>query len=284
MRNIMKKYLGEEYTNNHICNFLNHWIKGQDAAVPYDPGNIGPYYEWRRANDLDCIAKDGDLRADTLISMWSPMKMVLQYLHPGMVIYKTANGSDPNYYLSMLRDNFDKYFKFEDKKRQGLVTMLDSLCAFAEKESNFILLPGVSRDKGTQMNPDRYGLKIHGKYVWLYDQVPCTLYHVFEKDTLGKYFNDEKEVIDWIKREHLEVGFNTFVGNNICQECIIPLKTSTMILTNCDDTDYKSFARGKWCEDESSLKGMLEYGIELLAQRASTMENAKVKTNHFGDI
>ena len=35
--------------------------------------------EYRRAHDLDCILTDGNLNADTLISLWLPLRYVLNY-------------------------------------------------------------------------------------------------------------------------------------------------------------------------------------------------------------
>ncbi len=36
--------------------------------------------DWRKVNDLDCIWLDGDPNADTIFSLWTPLKMCLQCL------------------------------------------------------------------------------------------------------------------------------------------------------------------------------------------------------------
>ena len=69
--NMMKQYLGNEYSENHLRNFCLYWMK---AA-----GGRGD--EWRKENDLDCLYFDGDLRADTLMSAWTPIKWVADSLN-----------------------------------------------------------------------------------------------------------------------------------------------------------------------------------------------------------
>lgn len=270
----MKEYLGDAYNENHIINFLNYWMKGQDVFVSYDSNNLQLYHEWRRANDLDCIAKGGDLRADTLVSMWTPIKWVLNCLNPDIKVYKTAKGSDPNCYLRKLRDEYEVYFTSEDDEKKSLVAKLDRLCQLAELECNFILLPGDGRDNGSGMNPERYCLKRDDKTTYLYDQVPCTLYHVFENDTLGKYFQNEDDVVSWIKREHLDVGFN----GDISQENIIPMF----------ENDRNTLALGKIPSNDFEVDEMLDYCIDLLLKRAgSMMTNNKIlkdNTIHNGIV
>ena len=77
------------------------------------------------------------------------------------------------------------------------------------------------------MNSKRYsGLNIGDKSVSLFDEVPPMLYHILNKESLGKYFADEDgqydvdTVVAWIRREHLEMGFE---GGNIDEAEIKPL-------------------------------------------------------------
>lgn len=82
MDNRMKSYLGSDYTNNSIIIFLNYWMR------PARP---------RETNDLDCLYKGGNLDADTIFSVWTPLKFVLDYLNPNEGFYrKDYYGSDPN--------------------------------------------------------------------------------------------------------------------------------------------------------------------------------------------
>ncbi len=281
MKNIMKQYLGDAYTGNHIINFLNYWIKGQQTAVLFDCENPEPYYEWRRHNDLDCIAKGGDLRADTLVSAWTPMKQVLQILHPKLNVYKTVKGEDPSRDLKMLRDHYADYFAFEGITRfeKSMVRLLDVALSLAEEECNYILLPGPSRDTGTRMNPERYSMIRNGKKICLYDEIPCLLENVFDPETLGKYFDSEEAVVHWIRREHLEVGFYRLRGNrlysfihpelitdeDIRQDFVIPL-------TDDCSNPLSLTGIGHWITDGNDMKAALVYMIKFLSARAEMME------------
>ena len=95
MKNMMKEYLGYDYSNDHLKNFCLYWIKASRCRDRY-----GSFDEWRRENDLDCLYLDGDLRADTLMSAWTPVKWVADCLNRdfGISFYKTSRISkDPHF-------------------------------------------------------------------------------------------------------------------------------------------------------------------------------------------
>ena len=184
----MKKYLeqlGETYSDNHIENFLKYWM--------------GPAYP-RKTNDLDCLYYDGDLNADTLVSVWTPLKWTLECLNPGVKFYKTCRG-DKHFYLKKLLYNIREFLPEKDE----LVFKLNELACLAETYANVILLPDG------KMNTHRYRC--------CRDQVPATLYHVFPGGKLETYFSTEEEVITWINREKLVVAFN----GDVARDNIIPL-------------------------------------------------------------
>ena len=76
-----------------------------------------------------------------------------------------------------------------------------------QKHSNYILLPE------RKMNPARYKSVICEYEVWFLDEVPAMLYHIFEKNSLRRYFSNQNREVDteavtsWIEREHLQMGF-----------------------------------------------------------------------------
>lgn len=80
--NMMKKYLGDRYSTNHIINFINYWIDGYDKP--------------RALSDLDCLYYDGDLNADTIFSVWTPIKFVLDCLNPKEKFYKYNKYGNPH--------------------------------------------------------------------------------------------------------------------------------------------------------------------------------------------
>ena len=166
-KNMMKIYLGAQYTNNHLRNFCLYWLKAAEGS-----GN-----EWRKKNDLDCLYFNGDLRADTLMSAWTPIKWVLQCLNKEYHIcfYKTPK------YLQLLAEDRDAYLP----PKHELVKLLDEFLTLAEQRCNYILLPDG------KMNRERYQLTLKETRVKLYDEVPATLYYIFERDALGRFFKDE---------------------------------------------------------------------------------------------
>ena len=69
--NMMRIYLGDEYTGDSLINFCLYWIKGIKNYDSYATSD-----EWRAENDLDCLYYGGNLKADTLMSAWTPIKWV----------------------------------------------------------------------------------------------------------------------------------------------------------------------------------------------------------------
>ena len=248
MKKMMKEYIGKEYTSNHLKNFCLYWMK---AAK-------GKGDEWRKENDLDCLYFDGDLLADTLMSAWTPIKWVVDYLNKerNMKFYKrAADHEDPDHYLKLLAEDCDAFLP----PKHELVQLLNRFLALAEERCNFILLPDRN------MNPARYKSIICGKEVWLCDEVPATLFHIFEKNSLGKYFLNQNGEVDtemvtsWIEREHLEMGFEKCV---IGQENILPF------ISNLNP------GIAKWLTEENEIKEALNYMIRFLKDRQQKLSES----------
>lgn len=120
MDNKMKSYLGSDYTDNSIINFLNYWMR------PTRP---------RETNDLDCLYRGGSLDADTIFSVWTPLKFVLDYLNPDEKFYKKDYyGSDINGFLIKIKRNIDKYLP----KDRNIVKELYKFVEMAETEANVL--------------------------------------------------------------------------------------------------------------------------------------------------
>ena len=242
MKNMMKEYLGSEYSNsNHIRNFCLYWMKAADGSGD----------EWRKENDLDCIYFDGDLRADTLMSAWTPIKWVADFLNKdkGKKFYKQAKDDDNT--MSDLKLLAEKGNEFLPEDNE-LVRLLNGFLELAELRCNFILLP----DRG--MNCARYRTTIEGKTKWLLDSVPATLYYIFDNNSLGMYFT-EISPEEWIKREKLDMGF---VGGIFDQEHIVQISPENLP------------REPKWLTDEKDIRAALMYMIGFLEERMSKMKVA----------
>ena len=258
MKNMMKEYLGEAYSKDHLKNFCRYWMKGRETRPKWEDTEEGhrKYDDWRKKNDLDCIYFGGDLRADTLMSAWTPIQWVANCLNReyGMKFIKEPKG-DPNHYLRLLAEDRDAYLP----PKHELVQLLDRFLELAEERCNYILLP--HRD----MNTARYNCVVNGKKVGIFDEVPAMLYHVFDKEWFGKYFEmpDEMnnalplDVVTWIKRERMEVGFTDGI---IDQAHVIPLIKN------------QPAGEPKWLSKEEEIKEALGYMIYLLESRKKAME------------
>lgn len=68
-----------------IGNIYEPIIKKIQAWIDYDKNKPKSNYktnkqkhdEFRMKNDLDCIQANGDLKADTIFSLWIPLRLVL---------------------------------------------------------------------------------------------------------------------------------------------------------------------------------------------------------------
>ena len=246
MQNRMKLYLGDEYSGNYLRNFCLYWMKGIRVR-----GDYPTYDEWRSENDLDCLNFGGDLKADTLMSAWTPIKWVADFFNRkcGKKFIKPNEKNDYDISdLILLAEDRDAYLPAKDP----MVNMLDRFLELAEKRCNYILLPDRN------MNPERYCLERDGKVICLFDEVPATLWHVFNKETLGKYFLrrdgevDVCAVEEWIRREKLQMGF---VEGRISRENVIPL-------TRCTKP-----GEAKWFTTRSDIEEALRYMIRFLETR-----------------
>ena len=240
----MKKYIGESnYSEtNHVRNFCLYWIKASKGSGD----------EWRKENDLDCLYFNGDLRADTLISAWTPIKWVADFLNKdkGKKFYKyRKNAENPCADLELLAEKSDMYLP----KNHPMVKLLERFLALAELRCNFILLPD------RKMNCDRYHMNVEGEDIWLFDSVPATLYHIFNEHTMGQYFKDISPKA-WIKREHLYVAFY----NRVIDVCnIIPMP------------GYDGEGSAEWLTDEKSICNALDYMRMILEFRNAELFECK---------
>ena len=256
LKNMMKEYLGKDYSTDSLRNFLLYWKKGQDDCPKWHSGTQREEYDkfckeydsWRSKNDLDCLYFNGDLNADTLMSAWTPIKWVLDFINKdkGMKFYKPSKFN--SYNMEYLLDERENYLPSQNE----LVILLEKFLILAEQRCNYILLPD------RRMNKERYsGIKIGDRAFYMYDEVPPMLYYLFEKKGFGMYFLnqsgevDVETVKDWILREKLDMGFT----GEISQDCIISLIPSL------------EAKEPRWVTEEDEIKAALNYMVKFLERR-----------------
>ena len=248
--NMMRIYLGDEYTGDSLINFCRYWIKGiriYDSYATYD--------EWRVENDLDCLYYDGNLKADTLMSAWTPIKWVADCINrsSGKRFWKPneRNGYDLSD-LELLVADREKYLPADNE----MVMLLDTFLELAEEPCNYILLP--DRD----MNCKRYTFS-QEPLIQFFDEVPATLYNLWEKEFFGSFFAkkdgsvDTEAVVKWITDQQLQDGFRSGV---IAQQEVLPLIPGLHP------------SQGKWLYDEKEIKAAIYYMVRLLSQRKQRLE------------
>lgn len=137
--------------------------------------------EYRREHDLDCILTDGNLYADTIFSLWTPLKNVLKYY------------------------GYNYTSKLEDKKKilNNLEDLLDSNETIVKK---LCILFELGRTRANVMIlPDRKMQSRGGPPYW--DYMPYFLYECYKGGAFSQYFTDDQEFIAWIEDQNLRMFF-----------------------------------------------------------------------------
>lgn len=270
--NKFKKIIGAEYTDNPIINYLKYWSIG-NTTYPTSEKIFREKYEdlleknkkwlkikqdeWRKKYDLDVIWLKGDLKADTIFSVWMPLKMCLQ--------------CSATYPYSFKGNNCYPYKKDGYKGKQGIINFLTDikthidtylpkgewldLYEFAELAStraNVMKLP----DRGMQTR----GIKEFNFGKWkvtepFFDQMPRTLYECFEGGEFQKreraYFKNDNEVIRWVEDEKLTSFFDEKISRETIKPLIGTMKPSQV----------------KWITEKNELNKMLGNYIDILKIR-----------------
>lgn len=192
------------------------------------------YEEWRKKYDLDVIWLDGDLNADTIFSVWIPLKMCLQtsttYPYSTHGIKEKPYKSNP--YLPNIIKNIDAYLPYDEWEELYIFASL------AMTKANVMRLPL----KGRGMQKGRTDF---------FDQMPKTLYECFEEGSLHKYFVDT-QVDKWIRDENLVMFFE---NENISKQFINPL------ISRMNAYEFE------WLEDKNEIVEMLSNYNRILKKR-----------------
>lgn len=168
-----------------IINQLSYWINYKGSGD-----------EYRKNNDRDCILTEGNLYADTIFSLWLPLRYTLNYfdcdkwikwkeyeeesLRPYYINLKKHNAC-----LKDISDNISIYLPENE-----LTKMLVELFRLGVKRGNVMILPFRKWNK-------LWGEKPYFEYMphFLYDLV----------NTNSEYYLDALK--KWIYVEHLDMFF-----------------------------------------------------------------------------
>ena len=161
--------------------------------------------EYRKENDLDCILTNGNLFADTLFSLWLPLRYTLNHC-----------GSDP--WKEWCKKGFRNHFRLKscDEFMNDLLKNIEVFLPECAETELLAKLFEHGRKRGNVIIlPYRRWNSIRGSKPY-FDYIQHFLFDILNT-------NDEKflqATVNWIKREHLEM---LFAGKSIKKENLIDL-------------------------------------------------------------
>ncbi len=178
-------YIGERATFlEPIIAKLKYW---RDYAGRRDD-------EYRRTHDLDCVLSGGNLQADTMISLWLPLRYTLNCFDtPAWQLWRELDYAelkpkgiglkDHTGFLNNMIERIDNFLPDSELTRK-----LSTLFALGQQRFNVMLLP--KRSWNTLRGGKPY-----------YDYMPHFLYDLFS------YAQDEEALQSWLHKENLEPFF-----------------------------------------------------------------------------
>lgn len=166
---------------SYIEEHIQYWID-------YD----GTSEKYRKENDLDCILSNGNLNADTIITLWLPLRYVLD-----------LEGSE-KWIKAKAKENKKMKLKTNKKFIKELKEDLNSFIPNKELRLKLEKLFELGRSKANVMIlPYRKWNSLRGKAPY-YDYLPHFLYDLLKTE-------DElflRAIYNWINREKLTVFFD----------------------------------------------------------------------------
>lgn len=169
-----------------ILNKIKYWKNYKGTGETY-----------RKTHDMDCILTGGNLFADTIFSLWLPLRYTLNYFDSAKWIEWKNHETDVLKKSGVTLKYCDDFLNdFENNielflPEHELTTNLIKLFELGQKRCNIMILP--YRKWNTQRGSLPY-----------YDYLPHFLY-----DILNTNDSKENEIIcNWIKREQLTLFFN----------------------------------------------------------------------------
>lgn len=196
---------------------------------------------YRKDHDLDCILTNGNLYADTLISLWLPLRYILdkentqiweerlkyekEKLRP-----QNRNLKSDNEFLDDLKNNFSKYIPNENMQKK-----VEELFKLGRTRANVIILPY------------RRWNNIRG-FAPYWEYMPHFLYDLLKTDNESFLMT----IQGWIKEQKLCMFFKD--ENNLVKENIKDL---------CDSGDIF-----KHKSDEINVNTLIDNYIDILKNRS----------------
>lgn len=191
-----------------IYNKIQAWIN-YDIKRPQSNYNDNrkEHDEFRKKNDLDCILTNGNLLADTIFSLWIPLRFVLVRIngYDALKKYGDINNKIIFWKSILEKEALNKVLPKENETVHKLV----ELYKIGQERCNVMILK------------ERW-MQSRGKSPY-YDYMPYFLYECFDKGKFSVCFKEgNAELKEWINCQNL----NMFFDGDITKENIIDLSGS----------------------------------------------------------
>ncbi len=155
--------------------------------------NVEEHDRFRSLHDRDCMLTGGDLKADTLFSLWTPLRHTIVRLNDRETIRAVGDISKKYVFLRefIKGDNIEKLLP----ETESIVHRLSELFARGMGRENVFLLP--ERKLNCARARKAY-----------YDYVPVMLLEAFPGGAFSEYWDSLEAYLRWIDEEHMEVFFD----------------------------------------------------------------------------
>jgi hypothetical protein len=209
--------------------------------------------EFRAANDRDCVLTGGNLNADTIFSLWLPLRHTIARIHSYEAISEIGNINDKKSFVCALRkgDNLERLLP----KELSIVRTLSELFIYGMERENVMILPKrffYQEGSRKSLNSMR-----GGKPYW--DYVPRFLYEMFEGGDFSEAVgNDDEACRTWIKEQNMTMFFQDGI---LDREHIIDLAGSGSVMVSLAPKG-SSYEEGLMLQEN-----MLRNYIDVLKQR-----------------
>lgn len=222
---------------------INQWVaykEGEPKSNYWE--NKEEHDKYRSENDSDCILTGGNLKADTVISLWLPLRFTLVNLNSYQSINRRLGRIDKNSnFLRKLEKDLDKFLPLES----NVVRKLAELFEIGMERENVMILPDGALN----------GIRGCDPY---YDYMPHFLYDSFAGGTLEDFFDKGTiELMPWIEREKLGMFFD---GTPPSRDNIRDLINSGSVTNNVP-------------QSLKDLETMLDNYIDILKNRKVELES-----------
>lgn len=252
-----------------IFNKLKYW-KIFDENYP-SKGNLKEQNIYRQNNDLDCTLNNRNLQADTIFSLWTPLKYTIQMLN-----HKEWTKRSFYTYIFSSNAKQEQLNKLEEylPPDNELVKALSNLFKIGIKKCNTMILPTflIEEPNDNYWKGKPYSLNIvRGKNPYN-DYMPYFLYNcltltpfvwIGNKSNIkfsGRAFNTDNEAKDWIENQKLNVFF--LKPNEISYNSIIDISGNGNVTKEVP-------------ENKEALKKIINTEITILKNRENIMSKNK---------